>query len=92
MDTVGEAAQLLGDVISAPLELGADLLDDVGPDVLELADAAAVTAVASGRLVFRLLSRTIGFIGRHPKQVLTGLVIVAAVAAVLCYSRSNSDV
>ena len=36
----------------APLELGADLLDDVGPDVLELADAAVVTAVASGRIGF----------------------------------------
>lgn len=84
-------ANVLGDAIAAPLELGADLLDDIGPDVIELADAAVVTAVASGRIGLRVLSRTIGFIGRHPKKVLVGLVVVAATAAVMSYVCSNSD-
>jgi len=91
LETVGDVAQVLGEAIAAPLELGADILDDIGPDVVDIADAAVVTAVASGRLGLRVLSRTISFIGRNPKKALAGLVVVAVVAAVLSYVCSNSD-
>ena len=90
LDTVGDVAQVLGDAIAAPLELGAELLDDVGPDLVDLADAAAATAVASSRLGFRLLAATFSFVGRHPKKALAFVVVVAVIGAVSSYVCANS--
>lgn len=91
LDTVGDVALVVGDVLSDGLEAGADLLDEIGPDVVELADAAVVTAVVSGRIGFRLLSRTLRFVGHHPKQALIGIVVIAAIGAVASYVCSNSE-
>lgn len=91
MDTVGDVAVVVGDVVSGGLDMGADLLDEIGPDLVDLADAAAVTAVASGRIGFRLLSRTLRLVGRHPKQALIAVVVIAVAGAVASYVCSNSD-
>ena len=91
LDAVSDVAVVVGDVVTDGLATGADLLDEIGPDLVDLADAAAITAVASGRIGFRLLSRTLGFVGRHPKQVLVGLVVIAAIGAVASFVCSNSD-
>jgi hypothetical protein len=91
LDTVGDVAIVVGDVLSDSLDTGADLLDEIGPDLVDLADAAAVTAVASGRIGFRLLSRLLRLIGRHPKKALIALVLIAAAGAVASVVCSNSD-
>jgi hypothetical protein len=91
LDTAGDVAVVVSDVVLDGLDTGAALLDEIGPDLVDLADAAAVTAVASGRIGFRLLSRTLRFLGRHPKQAVIGLLVVAVVGAVASVACSNSD-
>lgn len=94
LDSVSDVTIVVGEVVSEGLDIGADLLDEVGPDLVDLADAAAVAAVASGRIGFRLLSRVFRFMGRHPKQALIGIVVIAVVGAVasyVCSDRSSKE-
>jgi len=91
LHAVGDVASVVGDVVVDGLDTGADLLDEVGPDLVDLADAAAVAAVASGRIGFRLLSRVIRLVRRHPKHAFVVVFVIAVVGAVASNVCSNSD-
>lgn len=89
--TVEDVAQAVGDVIAVPIDVGGDLIDDITPELGEIADAAVSTVAATGRVGVRLATRTVRFIARRPKEVMIGLVVVATALAVLSYLKSRSD-
>lgn len=85
-DTLGDVAESVSEIASSSADLAADLVDDL-TDVAEVAiDAIAGTS----RVGVRLVGRTIGFVARRPRDVIAGVVIVAAVIAVIGYLKSRS--
>ena len=85
-DALGDVASSMGDVVSDGAELAADLVDGL----TDVADVAIDTIASTSRVGVRLVGRTFRFIARRPREVLVAVVIVAAVAAVLSYLKSNS--
>ena len=85
-DTLGDVAASMGDVVSDGAELAADLVDGL----TDVAEVAIDTIASTSRVGVRLVGRTVRFIARRPREVLAGVVIVAAIVAVLGYLKSNS--
>lgn len=80
----------LMDVVGAiPLDEAGDLLLETAEGLVDIADAAADAAVATGRLGTRIITRTVRLVARHPRKILVGVVLVAAVAGVMSYLKSN---
>ena len=71
--------------------VGGDLIDDITPELGEIAGAAVTTVAATGRIGIRIVASIIRFVFRRPKEVLIGLVVVAAVMGVVSYKRSRAD-
>jgi hypothetical protein len=76
-------------VAALPLDETGDLLFDTAEGLVDIADAAADAAVATGRLGTRIITRTVRLVARHPKKILIGVVLIAAVVGVLNYLNSN---
>ena len=85
-DALGDVASSMGDVVSDGAELAADLVDGL----TDVAEVAIDTIASTSRVGVRVLGRTIRFVARHPREVIVGVAIVAAVIAVLGYLKSNS--
>lgn len=68
----------------------ADVVGDVGDDLVELAEVAVSAAAVTGRLGFRVLRRTVRFIARHPREALVGAVVVTVAVAAIKMVRSRS--
>jgi hypothetical protein len=70
-----------------------DAVDEIADDIADLAEVAVSAATVTGRVGFRIISRTVRFVARHPREVLAGVVVVTvAVAAIrLVRSRSTSS-
>ena len=67
-----------------------DAVSDVSRDVADVAEAAASIAAVTGRAGLRVVSRTIRFVARHPREVLTGVVVVTVALAAIKIVRSRS--
>lgn len=82
------AAQAALDGVSDAFDVVADLTDDVD----DIADAAIEAVAATGRVGVRLVTRTVRFVGRHPRQVLIAVGLVALAVAVFgARKASGSD-
>ena len=86
MNTLSTTHDALGDVVSDGAELAGDLVDGL----TDVAEVAIDTIASTRRVGVRVLGRTFRFFARRPREVLVAVVIVAAVAVVLGYLKSNS--
>jgi len=90
MNPLANSQDSLIEVVAAlPLDETGDLLFDTAEGLVDIADAAADAAVATGRLGTRIITRTVRLVARHPKKILIGVVLIAAVVGVLNYLNSN---
>ena len=86
-DTIGDLAGSVGTLASDGADLAADLVDDL----TDVAEVAIDTIASTSRVGVRFVGRTVGFVARHPREVLAGIALVAVVAAVLGYLKSSSN-
>ena len=55
------------------------------------ADAAIDTVAATGRIGVRIVTRTVRFVARHPREVLIGVGLVAVCLGVLRLVKSSQQ-
>ena len=67
-----------------------DAVSDISHDVADVAEAAVSVAAVTGGAGLRVVSRTIRFVVRHPREVLTVVVVVTAAIAAAKIARSRS--
>jgi hypothetical protein len=72
------------------IETAGDAVGDITHDVADLAEAAVSVAAVTGRVGFRVVTRTIRFVARHPREVLAGIVVVTVAVTAIKVVRSFS--
>jgi len=65
------------DALGAVISTGGDVLADITPAIEDVADAAIDTVAATGRVGVRIVTRTVRFVARHPREVLVGIGLIA---------------
>lgn len=87
MSTRNTTQAAIEDVVDVVGDSIGGITDDLG----EIAEVA-VTAIAETSVVgVRLLTRTIRFITRHPREVLAGVAVIAVAVGVMSVLKSRSD-
>lgn len=86
MKTLSTAQDTFGDIVEDGADLAADLVDDL----TDVAEVAIDTIASTSRVGVRVVGRAVRFVARHPREVIAGIAVVAVLAAVLGYLKSNS--
>jgi hypothetical protein len=81
----------MSDAVGSMVSGGGDIIADLAPDLEDIADAAIDTVAATGRIGVRLVTRSIRFVARHPREVLVTAGLVAMTLAIAGYFRSRAS-
>ncbi len=90
-NTAQTALEDVGDAFGTVISTGTEAFADITPDLEDIADAAIDTVAATGRISIRIVTGTIRFVARHPREVLIGAGLVAVCVVVLRYLSSSSS-